>query len=74
VRLLALASILVIAACSAVPLPRRSGYHASDADLTVTPIAHGALILDLHGVRLLVDPWFHSGFIVRHADPLGLTP
>jgi L-ascorbate metabolism protein UlaG (beta-lactamase superfamily) len=61
-------------ACSAVPLPRRSGYHPSDADLSVTRIAHGSFILELGGARLLVDPWFHSGFVVRQREPLGLTP
>ncbi len=71
---LALVGLALLVACAGVPVPRRSGYHASDADLTVTRIAHGAVILDLHGTRLLVDPWFHSGFVVRQAEPLGLTP
>jgi L-ascorbate metabolism protein UlaG (beta-lactamase superfamily) len=60
--------------CSAVPVARRGGYHPSDADLGVTRIVHGSVILELHGTRLLVDPWFHSGFVVRQREPLGLTP
>ncbi|HJQ84575.1 MAG TPA: hypothetical protein VKA21_10890, partial [Candidatus Binatia bacterium] len=60
--------------CSAVPVPKRSAYHASDADLTVTRIAHAAVIVDFGGTRLLVDPWFHSGFVVRQSEPLGLMP
>ncbi len=72
-RLLVLAALLA-ASCSAVPVPRRSSYHAADADLSVTRIAHGAVILELGGARLLVDPWFHSGFVIRQREPLGLTP
>jgi L-ascorbate metabolism protein UlaG (beta-lactamase superfamily) len=31
-------------------------------------------VLELAGTRLLVDPWFHSGFFTRQGEPLGLTP
>ncbi len=73
-RALVLAAALLAAACSALPVPKRASYHAADADLSVTRIVHGAVILELGGTRLLVDPWFHSGFIVRQREPLGLTP
>ena len=69
-----LAAAALAAACSALPVPRRSSYHAADADLSVTRIVHGAIILELGATRLLVDPWFHSGFVVRQREPLGLTP
>jgi len=52
----ALLLVTVLCACSAVPLPRRSPYHPSDADVTVTRITHASLIVDFHGTRLLVDP------------------
>jgi len=71
--LAALAAGLVVG-CSAVPVPRRSAFHGSDADLGVTRIAHGAVILEMRGTRVLVDPWFHGGFVVRQREPLGLTP
>jgi len=74
VRALVLAAALLVAACSALPVPRRASYHAADADLSVTRIAHGAVILEVGGTRLLVDPWFHSGFVIRQREPLGLTP
>jgi len=73
-RGLVLAAAVVAAACSTLPVPKRASYHAADADLSVTRIVHGAVILELGGTRLLVDPWFHSGFIVRQREPLGLTP
>src|SRR2546428_1537904 len=73
-RALVLAAALLAAACSALPVPKRASYHAADADLSVTRIVHGAVILELGGTRLLLDPWFHSGFIVRQRDPPGLTP
>jgi len=68
------AALALLAACSAVPLPRRSPYHLADADLSVTRIVHGSLLIELGGTRVLVDPWFHSGFVMRQREPLGLTP
>jgi L-ascorbate metabolism protein UlaG (beta-lactamase superfamily) len=73
-RALVLAGLAVIAACSAVPLPRRSPYHPADADLSVTRIVHASLIVEMRGTRVLVDPWFYSGFVMRQREPLGLTP
>lgn len=67
-------ALAVFVACAPVPVPRRSPYHAADADLTVTRIVHGSLIVDVSGTRVLVDPWFHSGLITRQSEPLGLTP
>jgi len=69
----AVAAVLV-AACAPVPVPRRSVYHPSDADLSVTRIVHGSVIIEMRGTRVLVDPWFHSGFVTRQDEPLGLTP
>ena len=69
----ALAAALA-AACAPLPVSRRSSYHPSDADLTVTRIVHASVILELGRTRLLVDPWFHSGFLVRQREPLGMTP
>src|SRR4029077_16206745 len=73
-RRIAPLALAVLVACSAVPLPRPSPYHVSDADLTVTRITHASVIVDLHGTRLLVDPWFHSGLVARQTESLGLTP
>jgi L-ascorbate metabolism protein UlaG (beta-lactamase superfamily) len=65
---------LLVAACNTLPLARRSAYHGSDADLTVTRIVHGSVIVALGGSRVLVDPWFHSGILTHQDEPLGLTP
>ena len=72
----ALLSVVLAAlvACSAVPPPRRSPYHPADADLSVTRIVHASLIVEMRGTRVLVDPWFYSGFVMRQKEPLGLTP
>ena len=60
---LALAAALLLAACSAVPLPRRSPYHASDADLGVT--------------RIVFSPWTSSREAIdgmrRFADEFGFS-
>ena len=73
-RASALALLALLSACSAVPLPRHSPYHPADADLSVTRIVHASLIVEMHGTRLLVDPWFYSGLVMRQSEPLGLTP
>ncbi len=72
--LLLSATVVLLAACGPVPVARRSAYHPSDADLSVTRIVHGSVILELGGTRVLVDPWFHSGILSRQVEPLGLTP
>jgi L-ascorbate metabolism protein UlaG (beta-lactamase superfamily) len=72
-RLLAAIAALVLG-CSAVPIPKHSPYHPSDADLSITRIAHGGVVLELRGTRLLIDPWFYSGLVMRQQEPLGLTP
>ncbi|HSV07018.1 MAG TPA: MBL fold metallo-hydrolase [Candidatus Binatus sp.] len=71
---LAGAALLLVAACAPVPVPRRSVYHPSDADLSVTRIVHGSVIIEMHRTRVLVDPWFHSGWVTRQDEPLGLVP
>lgn len=73
-RRLALLTLVLVAGCTALPLPHEGPYHASDADLAVTRILHGSLVLELGTTRLLVDPWFHSGYATRQTEPLGLTP
>jgi L-ascorbate metabolism protein UlaG (beta-lactamase superfamily) len=74
VRAFVIGVALLLAACTATPLPRRSPYHASDADLGVTRIAHDSLVVEMRGTRVVVDPWFNSGLLVRHTEPLGLMP
>ena len=60
-----LIAALTLAACAPVPLPRASPYHPSDAALGISRVIHGAVIVELRGTRILVDPWFHSGLFVR---------
>jgi len=72
-RILLFAATLV-AGCVALPLPRESTFHSSDADLTAVRIVHGSLVLELAKTRVLVDPWFHSSLTTRQTEPLGLIP
>jgi L-ascorbate metabolism protein UlaG (beta-lactamase superfamily) len=72
-RLVPLALCLLVA-CTAVPLPRNATYHPSDADLSVTRIVHGSLVLEMAATTVLVDPWFHSALGAYQTEPLGLTP
>jgi L-ascorbate metabolism protein UlaG (beta-lactamase superfamily) len=71
---LAAAAALLLAACTPSPVPLHRPYHPSDADLTVTRIVHGSVILDLRGTRVIVDPWFYSGWFTRQLEPLGVVP
>jgi len=65
---------LAFAACTRLPQPEPAAFHASDADVAITRIIHGSVIVSLGGTRLLVDPWFYSGRIRRQNEPLGLLP
>lgn len=69
-----LLAALLATACTGLPLPREGSYHVSDADLAVTRILHGSLVLEVGRTRILVDPWFHSGLTTRQTEPLGLLP
>jgi L-ascorbate metabolism protein UlaG (beta-lactamase superfamily) len=55
-------------------VPKRATYHPSDADLSITRIVHDTVLLELSGTRLLVDPWFYSGLLVRQREPIGIVP
>jgi L-ascorbate metabolism protein UlaG (beta-lactamase superfamily) len=72
-HLLGLAALL-LTACPPLPIPRDVPYHPADADLTVTRIVHGSLILELGGTRILVDPWLYSGFFIHQREPLAFRP
>ena len=71
---LAAVLVLPLVGCAPIPVPRASVFHPSDAAVGVTRVVHGTFVLQLRGTRLLVDPWFHSGILTRHREPLGLTP
>jgi len=64
----------LVAGCTPIPLARQSSFHPSDADIGVTRIVHGSFVLELHGTRILVDPWFHSSLLTSQSEPLGLIP
>ena len=73
-RVLATVAALLLAACAPLPIPRDVPYHHGDADLSVTRIVHGSLVLELGGTRVLVDPWLYSGFFIRQREPLAYRP
>src|SRR5262249_58662985 len=64
----------LLAGCPPLPQARQATFHPSDAELAVTRIVHGSFVLEMHGTRLLVDPWFNSTWVMRQREPLGLTP
>jgi L-ascorbate metabolism protein UlaG (beta-lactamase superfamily) len=70
----AAAIALLLAGCFAVPVARHASYHPADADVSVTRIVHGSLIIEMAGSRVVVDPWFHSGLLARQTEPLGFKP
>jgi L-ascorbate metabolism protein UlaG (beta-lactamase superfamily) len=69
-----LVGIALLAGCAALPLPREGTYHSSDADLSVTRIVHGSLVLELDKTRILVDPWFNSAATTQQTEALGMLP
>jgi L-ascorbate metabolism protein UlaG (beta-lactamase superfamily) len=70
----ALLALALLAACTTLPVPVRSVFHPADAALSITRVAHGGVILEMRGTRVVVDPWFHSDLLHRQTEPLGLTP
>lgn len=73
-RALAIALLVLGTGCSTIPLAKTSAYHGSDADLGVMRIVHGAVIVEIRGTRVLLDPWFHSDVALRQREALGMTP
>ena len=67
-------ALALLTACPPLPQARLATFHPSDAELTVTRIVHGSFVLEMHGTRLLVDPWFNSTWVMRQREALGLTP
>ena len=52
----------LLAGCAPIPLPRATRPTIRRMPtLGVTRVVHGTFVLELHGTRLLLDPWFHSG-------------
>lgn len=70
----ALALVSLLVACTTTPQPKTGPYHPSDAPVSVTRIVHGSYLLDLAGIRVLVDPWYFPRGILGQQEPLGLTP
>jgi L-ascorbate metabolism protein UlaG (beta-lactamase superfamily) len=73
-RRLLLLVVALVAGCAGLPLPREGTHHGSDADLSVTRIVHGSLVLEMGKTRLLVDPWFNSAVATRQTEALGMLP
>lgn len=72
VRVVAL--LLGMAACAPTPPLRSGDYHGSDADVSVTRLAHAGLVLEVGDRHFLLDPWLHEGLLARQGEPLGLHP
>jgi len=66
--------LVLVVGCTGLPQARNSPFHHSDAEVSVTRILHGSAIVEMQDTRVLVDPWFHSGWWIRHDEPLGLVP
>ena len=73
-RLALVLGIVTVAGCARPPVPRTAPYIASDADVSVTRIVHGSVVVSLHGTRVLVDPWMDAGWVFRQTEALGLVP
>jgi L-ascorbate metabolism protein UlaG (beta-lactamase superfamily) len=70
---LALAA-LAAAACYAPRVDIQRTYHPSDADMAITRIVHGSLILEFRGTRILVDPWYSPTPPLGPGETIGIAP
>jgi L-ascorbate metabolism protein UlaG (beta-lactamase superfamily) len=73
-RGVAVTLLLAVTGCAVSPTARQVGYQTSNAEVSITRIAHGSVIVGMAGQRLLVDPWFYPRWIFRQSEPLGLLP
>ncbi|HEV7734134.1 MAG TPA: MBL fold metallo-hydrolase [Candidatus Binatia bacterium] len=73
-RVLAAVLLALGAGCSTIPIAKTSAFHGSDANIGITRIVHGAVIVEIRGTRVLIDPWFHSDIALRQREALGITP
>ena len=62
------------AACYAPRVDIQRTYHPSDADMSITRIVHGAVILDFRGTRILVDPWYSPTPPLGPGESIGIAP
>ena len=73
-------AVLLPLGCSpacAAPAAAARGRRTIRSDADLERHAHRARLArssSCDGTRMLVDPWFHSGFATRQTEPLGLTP
>lgn len=63
----------LLSACYAPKISVQRSYHPSDADVTVTRLVHGSVILDFRGKRVLVDPWYSPDPPVGPGAEIGLA-
>jgi L-ascorbate metabolism protein UlaG (beta-lactamase superfamily) len=64
---------LSMAACYTPTIVRTRSYHPSDADLTITRIVHGSVVIDFRETRILLDPWYASTPPLGPAESIGLA-
>lgn len=65
---------VAMAACYAPRVDLQRTYHPSDADMSITRIVHGAVILDFRGTRILVDPWYSPTPPLGPGEAIGIAP
>jgi L-ascorbate metabolism protein UlaG (beta-lactamase superfamily) len=64
---------LSAAACYTSEVARTRAYHPSDADVSVTRIVHGSVIVDFRETHILVDPWYTPSPPLGPREPIGLA-
>lgn len=63
-----------ITGCAVGPAPQLVGYQPADADVSITRVVHGGVIVALHRTQILVDPWFYPRWAFHHSEPLPFLP
>jgi len=62
-----------LAGCYSPTVSRTRTYHPSDADLSVTRIAHGSAVIDFRETRILLDPWYAPTPPLGPSEMIGLS-
>src|SRR5712691_5881522 len=69
-----IAALLLMGGCRTLPLSSTLSYQRGEFPLQITSIGHATFLIELHGQRILTDPWFYeTPFTGQHPDPFGLS-
>jgi L-ascorbate metabolism protein UlaG (beta-lactamase superfamily) len=69
----AIAIAASLGACYTPTVARTRSYHPSDADVSITRIVHGSVVIDFRETRILLDPWYAPSPPLGPSETIGIS-